>query len=361
MTEADSVASQTEGDFGKPTDGFAVRKTSLEPDDLELGVAETPVDRFFVCNAGAAARVDPQRWVLRVDGDAAGRSLSLRLGDLHELPWVEVDSWLECAGNGRRLYEYVAGHPRPISARDTHWLTGAMGMARWGGVRLCDVLALASPTSSLAWVSPAGLDTENEDDEPVRMCLPAAKALDPDTVVALEMNGAPLMAAHGAPARLVVPGWIGAYSVKWLDRLELSTAWVPSFRADTYYRLRDPDGTDRGPATAHPVKSTLALDWVAELPAGPSTITGYARSGAAPISAVEWSLDDEPWRTARLEPLDGRWAWTPFSFTVELTPGAHQIRTRASDESGAMQPDTMAYHPSTILWNAVTPHPVTVR
>ena len=361
MTGADPVATQVEGDYGKPIDGFEPRKTSLEPSDLALGGARTPVDRFFVCNAGAAARVDHDRWRLRVDGDAAERPVVLGLGDLRELPWVEVDSWLECAGNGRRLYEYIGGHPRPVSARDTHWLSGAMGMARWGGVRLRDVLALASPVPSLAWVSPAGLDIENEDDEPVRMCLPADKALDPDTLVAFEMNGAPLVAAHGAPARLVVPGWIGAYSVKWLDRLELSTTWVRSFRADTYYRLRDPDGTDRGPATAHPVKSTIALDWDAELSAGPTAVPGYARSGTAPIRTVEWSVDDGPWRLADLERLDGRWTWTPFSFTADLSPGPHQIRTRATDEHGSVQPDTMAYHPNTILWNAVTPHPVVVR
>jgi DMSO/TMAO reductase YedYZ molybdopterin-dependent catalytic subunit len=360
MRESDP-ATQTPGDFGKPTEGFAHLKTSLEPIGLDLGTTQTPVDRFFVCNAGAAARVDADRWSLRIDGDAATHSVTLTLADLQALPRVEVDAWLECAGNGRKLYEYIGGHPRPTSALDTHWMTGAMGMARWGGVRLADVVASAFPTAELAWVSPAGLDVENEDGDIVRMCLPASKALDPDTIVATEMNGQPLLTAHGAPARLIVPGWIGAYSVKWIDRIELSTSWVPSFRADVYYRRRDPDGTDRGPATAHPVKSTLALDWNAELAVGPATLHGYARSGAAPIRSVEWSFDDGPWASAVLEPVVGRWAWTPFRFDVELEPGEHRIRTRATDGTGAAQPAAMPYHPNTILWNAITPHPVVVR
>ena len=360
MTDRAPVAHQVEGDFGKSVEGFDVRKTSLEPTSADLGTARTPVDRFFVCNAGAAARVDAGAWRLRIDGDAAGAPVLLTFEQIAELPFVEVDAWLECAGNGRRLYEHVGGHARPASAQDTHWMTGAMGMATWGGVRLADVIALAQPVDDLAWVSPAGLDVDNEDGEAVRMCLPAAKALDADTLLAVEMNGSPLSAAHGAPARLLVPGWIGAYSVKWIDRIELSTSWIPSFRADVYYRHRDPDGTDRGPATVHPVKSTLALAWEAEIPPGLTTLTGYARSGAAPITRVEWSLDDGPWERAELHPLTGRWAWTPFSLAVELGPGAHQIRTRATDATGATQPDTTPYHPNTMLWNAITPHPLVV-
>ncbi|MEM9522146.1 MAG: molybdopterin-dependent oxidoreductase [Actinomycetota bacterium] len=352
------VATQTAGDFGKPIDGLQTRKTSLEPDGLDLGVEQTPVERFFVCNAGPAARVDVDRWSLRLNGAGAAAPATLGVDDLRALPWVEVDAWLECAGNGRRLFEYVGGFPRPVSALDTHWMTGAMGMARWGGVRLADVVDLVAPSRDLAWVSPSGLDVDNEDGDIVRMCLPVDKARDPDTIIALEMNGEPLTVAHGAPARLVVPGWIGAYSVKWLDCIELATEWVPSFRADTYYRLREPDGTDRGPATAHPVKSTLALAWDGQVPAGTIALRGYARSGAAPIDSVAWSLDDGPWQQAALHRLDGRWAWTPFEFAATLTPGHHTIRTCATDETGASQPETMRYHPNTILWNAITAHPV---
>ena len=277
---------------------------------------------------------------------------------MRALPQHDLHAWLECAGNGRRLFEFVDGHVPSKLEADTQWTLGAMGMASWRGPRLADVLALAGVTKAAAWVSPQGLDHENAEGEPPRMCMPLAKALDPDTIVALEMNGAPLATAHGAPARLIVPGWIGAYSMKWVERIDVEAEWVPSWRNDVYYRMRQPDGTDLGPATAHPVKSTIALEWGETVPAGAVDVLGYARSGAGPITSVEWSLDGGGWQPAELVELPGRWSWTPFRLRVELSPGEHTIRTRATDASGAVQPETVPYNPSTILWNAITPHPL---
>jgi len=355
------TVTQTPGDHGKPTEGFIGLKTSLEPDQLDLGTAQTPVDRFFVCSAGASAAVDTDEWRLTIDGDAVAAPVTLGLDDLRDLEPVELDAWIECAGNGRRLYELIGGHERSTHATDTQWTLGAMGQARWGGVRLRDVLALADLADDIAYVGPTGLDVDNEDGEPVRMCLPVDKAMHPDTLVVLTMNGEPLTRAHGAPARLLVPGWVGAYSVKWLGTLTCSAAWLPSWRADVYYRRREPDGTDLGPATTHPVKSSLALDWDAELPAGRTTVQGYARCSSATIESVEWSLDDGPWQPAEMVGEGDPWQWRPFRFSVELEPGSHVLRTRAFAADGSSQPETMAYHPNTILWNAVTPHPVRAR
>lgn len=347
------------GGFGKPADGFRVHKRSLEPTTMALGVDATPLDRFFVCNVDDAVDVEPSSWTLTIGGDAAARLVTLSLADLQALPQHEVDAWLECAGNGRRLFEFVDGHVPSTLEADTQWTLGAMGMASWRGPRLADVLALAEPVAAeAAWVSPRGLDHDNVEGEPPRMCMPLAKAVDPDTLIALEMNGAPLPVAHGAPARLLVPGWIGAYSMKWLERIDITADWVPSWRGDVYYRRREADGSDLGPATSHPVKSTMALEWGETVPVGDVELLGYARSGAGAIVAVEWSLDGGPWHAAELVELPGRWAWTPFRMRAELAPGEHIIRTRATDASGATQPETVPYNPSTILWNAVTPHPV---
>lgn len=348
----------TRSGFGKPVAGFRVHKRSLEPTTMALGVDTTPIERFFVCSVGDAVAVDAGEWSLTIGGDAAERSVTLSLDDLRALPQHEVAAWLECAGNGRRLFEFVDGHVSSKLEADTQWTLGAMGMASWRGPRLADVVARAEPDDQARWVSPQGLDHDNVEGEPPRMCLPLDKALDPDTLIALEMNGAPLTVAHGAPARLVVPGWIGAYSMKWIEHIDVTAEWVPSWRGDVYYRLRDPDGTDRGPATVHPVKSSLALEWGESVPAGRVDLLGYARSGAGPITHVDWSLDDGPWRRAELIDSTGRWAWTPFRVPVDLESGEHRIRTRATDSTGATQPDTMPYNPSTILWNAVTPHPV---
>ena len=121
---------------------------------------------------------------------------------------------------------------------------------------------------------------------------------------------------------------VGAYSVKWLERIDVSAQWVPSWRADEYYVHRDIDGQAVGPVTAHPVKSQLALPWPAPLPPGRHTLKGYARSGHAPVEQVEWRLDDGDWAEVRLRPLDlGRWAWTPFEIDIDLGPGEHTIRT----------------------------------
>ena len=346
--------------YGKNDDGFRVHKRSLEPNTMALGTDRTPIDRFFVCNVDAAPSIAPDEWELTIGGDAVEGVVTVGLDQLTALPQHEVESWLECAGNGRRLFELVDGHVPSGAEADTQWTLGAMGMASWRGPRLADVLALAGVRPSARWVSPEGLDIDNVEGEAPRMCLPLDKAVDDDTLLALEMNGAPLVAAHGAPARLLVPGWIGAFSMKWVSRIDVSAEWVPSWRADVYYRLWSSEGVDLGAATVHPVKSSLALEWGARCRPGPQNVRGYARSGVAPVTAVEWSLDGGEWQPARLSPIPGRWTWTPFDFDVDLAPGEHRIRTRASDASGATQPDTMPFNASTILWNAVTPHLVRV-
>lgn len=345
--------------YGKSSTGFKSLGTSLEPDHMDLGTNRTPVESFFVCS-GAPAPL-PSDWSLTLDGDAAGEVRTLTLADLEALPQQSVDSWLECAGNGRAMYELVGGYPRPEEANDTAWTLGSMGMATWTGPRLSDVINLARPTGDLAWIGPTGMDVENLEGEPVRMSLPATKALHPDTLVALGMNDEPLVPAHGAPARLLVPGWIGAYSVKWIDRLELSTTWVSSYRSDEYYVRRTADGTKLGPATTHPLKSTVALPFGATIAAGQTETLGYARGGDGPIVAVEFSVDDGDWMPCTLLPLASPWAWTPFRFEWTAEPGERQVRTRAVTASGETQPDTVPYNPHTILWNAVTPHRVLVR
>ena len=344
--------------YGKPDEGFRRLGTSLEPLAVDLGRRRTPLDRFFVCSAGDAPRIDPTTWRLRVDGEAASTPVELSVDALRALEQVTVDAWLECAGNGRRLFEVVGNLDISTEHTNTPWFLGAIGLATWTGPRLSSVLELAAPASAAAYVGPVGLDHDNSEGEPVRMSLPLEKALHPDTIVALTMNGADLLPAHGAPARLLVPGWVGAYSVKWLERLELSSAWVDSYRSNEYYVLRDDSGNVTGPATAHPPKSQLCLEWEAPLPSGRVELHGYSRSGLAPVAAVEWALDDGPWRSAELLEDLGRWAWRPFRFAVDLPPGRHVIHTRARDGAGNAQPSQQAPHRDGVLWNAVIPHPV---
>lgn len=346
--------------YGKSTEGMRRLATSLEPTDMALGVDQTPVDRFFVCSASDAPRIESDNWRLTITGDACTTSRTIDWSELAALPQRTVAAWLECAGNGRAMYELEGGFDPPSAVEDTAWTLGAMGMATWHGVSLRDVLALAGVAEDAQWIGIQGGDVDNLEGEPAAMCLPLDKALDPDTLVATSMNGEPLLRAHGHPARLLVPGWVGAYSVKWLARIEVSSTWVSSWRADEYYRLRSADGIDRGPATAHPIKSCLALDWPATLPAGVQSILGYARSGHGEVARVEVSIDHGPWFDAPIVHRQGRWGWMPFEFEWDAPRGDHSIRTRAWDGNGRTQPDTMQYCPNTILWNGVTSHPVEV-
>lgn len=339
-------------------DRFVERGTSLEPAAAYLGTNQTPLADFFVCTVGEPAQPDPRTWRLSIEGDAVREPLHLSMSDLADLPQREVDAWLECAGNGRSLFELT--DERTLRSNETPWKLGAMGMASWRGPSLAAVLELAGVFEHAAWVSPAGLDHPNPEREPVRMCLPLHKALHPDTLVVLEMNGAQLEPMHGFPARLLVPGWVGAYSVKWLERIDVSSEWIPSWRADSYYRLRTPDGQDLGPAMAHPVKSSLALPWDTQLEAGNHQVVGYARASGVPIDRVEWKVDGGTWLEAELFGPNGAWTWSPFRFTWEASPGRHVLRTRATDTDGNTQPDEMPYHPDGILWCGVIPHPVTV-
>lgn len=360
MTVDETNSAEQRWDHGKHTDGFRVIGRSLEPVTVPAATSATPVDAFFVCNAGNAGDVSPVGWSVRVRG-AVERSLDLNMVDLQAFPQHELTAWLECAGNGRRLFSEAAGYEMLDENMQTPWLLNGMGLATWSGPRVRDVLNHAGVLDSAKWMSPCGLDVDNAENEPPRMCLPIDKALHEDTIIALTMNGKPLTRAHGAPARLLVPGWVGAYSMKWLGELTVSTDWISSWRSDEYYVHRGLDGTATGPLTAHPVKSNLTLDFPARLSAGRHRLEGFARSGDAPIVDVQWRIDGGAWKTAECGAAAGSWAWTPFAFDVDLPQGEHVIETRATNAAGASQPEVQPPHPNGVLWHAITPHPVSVE
>lgn len=349
-------------DYGKPAAGFTLLGTSMESANPDLGADETPIDRFFVCTASDAPMIDRDSWRLTITGDAVAHPVELSWDDLMALPQVEQVAWIECAGNGRTMFTLIdglaVGDPNAVN---TGWSLQAMGVARWRGPTLAAVLQAAELTDAAAWVSPCGLDVDNGEGEPARMCLPLDKALDPTTILAVEMNGEPLPRAHGSPVRLLVPGWVGAYSVKWLGELTVSTEWVPSWRADEYYVHRTPDGVKTGTITSHPVKSSLALPFPAVLDAGRHELFGYARSGQGAITSVDWRLDDGDWAPAELDQSTGPLGWTVFRFQVDLGAGDRIVRTRATDGSGAVQPERQPFHPSGVLWQTIIPHQIVAR
>ena len=182
--------------------------------------------------------------------------------------------------------------------------------------------------------------------------IPLTKALRPEVLLAWAMNGEPLTPLHGAPLRAVVPGYIGARSVKWLDRIELSaTPWAGYFQHVAYRLLREDEepGPGRGLALGLVALNAeiLAPRDGATVASGPIEIRGYAFAGGErSVARVDVSLDEGPWRSAELLDDLGAWAWRHWRLRTALGPGAHTIAARAWDSSAATQPESAA-----ALWN----------
>jgi DMSO/TMAO reductase YedYZ molybdopterin-dependent catalytic subunit len=316
----------------------------------------TPVERFFVRNNSATPRIDPATWKLEIGGPGAEREVALDLDDLARLPRRDVVCALECAGNGRR-------HLRVLFDEDpegANWGLGGIGVARWTGVSLGDVLATAGRTTVVD-VLPIGLDELR-----VRRPLPLDKALDPDVLVATHMNGIPLPPDHGFPARLIVPGWVGAASIKWLGRLELHSAPVFTPWNTTSYVLTGPSYAPEGEAPGmiardQVVKSAVQLPRPTRLRTGRHTIKGRAWSAQGAIEAVHWSFDGTgPWEAARLSPPNIPRAWVRWELEWDAEPGRHELLIRATDDAGNTQPCTAPWNDKGYLYGAIVPHPITV-
>ena len=310
----------------------------------------TATDAFYVRSHGAVPESDPSRWRLRVDG-AVERQLSLSLETLHEaFRERHVTATLQCAGNRRAGLIAIREIPG-----EAPWGAGATGTATWSGVALADVLELAGPTPEAAHVGFEGADMCSEA-KPAQLfggSIPLDKAVRPEVLLAWAMNGEPLPAVHGAPLRVVVPGYIGARSVKWLERIELRAQPWPGYFQHVVYRLVASDETP-GPGVGMPL-GLIALNSAvlspvdgATVPAGPVTVRGYAFAGGdRHVARIDVSTDGgSGWSRAQLLDDLGRWAWRHWEITLALKPGEHEILVRAWDSSAATQPEDEA-----TLWN----------
>jgi sulfite oxidase len=325
-----------------------------EPFNAETGLAAldegplTATDAFYVRGHGAVPEVDPAAWRLRVDG-LVERELDLSLTTLREAFRERTEiATLQCAGNRRAGLMAIRDIPG-----EAPWGPGATGTATWTGVALADVLALAGPHDEGAHVGFVGADHCTEAAEPFAGSIPLDKACRPEVLLAWAMNGEPLPPVHGAPVRVVVPGYIGARSVKWLERIEVrATPWEGYFQ-HVVYRLLPEDGTP-GPGAGMPL-GLVALNADVLSPAdgetvaaGPLEVRGYAFAGGERhVARVDVSLDGGAhWRQAELLDDRGRWAWRHWRITVDLPPGEHEIVVRAWDSSAATQPED-----ESALWN----------
>jgi DMSO/TMAO reductase YedYZ molybdopterin-dependent catalytic subunit len=303
--------------------------------------AETPLDRldggivpaadFFVRSHFAVPEIDRRSWRCTVGGSVVDFEA------LSALPRRRVVVTLECAGNGRTLLRpEVQGAP---------WRLGAAGTAEFEGVALSEVLDRAGIDGAREILFRGADEGQVADGRTLAFerSLPIEVARDPDVLLAWGMNGAPLAREHGAPVRLLVPGWYGVASVKWLVEVRpLPTPYRGYFQGESYvYRgsTAFPDGT---PVTAIRVRSIISSpEDGARVAAGEIEVRGSAWSGSGPIARVEVSANaGETWTEAALKPTAAPHAATGWTAAVRVAgPGDVEIRARATDQAGNTQPD----------------------
>jgi sulfite oxidase len=327
-----------------------------EPFNAETGLAAlaegplTATEAFYVRGHGAVPELDPAAWRLHVHG-LVERELDLSLATLREaFRERTVTATLQCAGNRRAGLKAIRDIPG-----EAPWGPGATGTATWSGVALADVLALAGPKPGAEHAGFCGADVCPEAKPTQRFggSIPLAKACRPEVLLAWAMNGEPLPPVHGAPVRVVVPGYIGARSVKWLERIEVRAAPWDGYFQHVVYRLLPEDGRP-GPGAGMPLglvalnADVLAPADGATVAAGPVEVRGYAFAGGERhVARVDVSLDGGAgWAQAELLEDLGPWAWRHWRITVDLAPGEHEIVVRAWDSSAATQPEDEA-----ALWN----------
>ncbi len=298
----------------------------------------TPNPWFFVRNHFDVPEVDVNAWRLRVHG-CVERELELNWEELGQLPERTVFTTVECAGNGRSFLQPLV--------HGVQWGAGAVGHAEWTGVPLKYVLQKARLLPEALEVVFEGADRGTEADHPEPMhfarSLPVEKALGPDTLLAVRMNGETLTPNHGYPVRLLVPGWYGVASVKWLTRIEVIDHTFNGYYQTVKYTVerQKPGGMATVPVQAIPVKSEVLRPRAGEvLGLGTNRLFGLAWAGEEAVQRVEVSLDDgRSWSDAELIGPRAAYSWAMWEYLWEVAePGPYTILARAISTSGRVQP-----------------------
>ncbi len=325
----------------------------------------TPIEEHFVCHRNPIPDGETESWTISFTGDVEGE---LSLTDIiEELPTVAVAHTMECAGNGRGQHD-----PETASVQ---WGCEAVGTAFWTGTPVSSVLRAAGLGMEEAddrWLTAIGDDSLDED--VFARSVPLSKALD-DCLLAHGMNGQPLPAEHGYPVRLVVPGWYGVNSVKWLSELRVMDSMVTEGSLDRTgtharwqqddYRIH-PEGVTpkhadavetadtwaqlESSAVEHPYTFDENVMSLIGRPTGEEPIShrdgievrGVAWAGDDEIEGVEVSTDGgDSWHEAELFGPAYAGAWRLFRSEWDANPGSHTLLSRASDDRGRVQPATI--------------------
>jgi sulfane dehydrogenase subunit SoxC len=323
----------------------------------------TPIGLHYLLTHYDIPQVDAASWRLEVDG-LVGRPLSLALDELRARPATELAVTMECAGNGRAYVEpHVVSQP---------WLLEAVGTARWRGVAVAALLDEAGVLERGTNALFTGLDrgVEGGEEQAYARSMSVEELRDGEALLAYEVNGEPLPPQHGYPLRLVVPGWYGMTSVKWLSRITLLDTPFEGYQMSHSYRLRQEEDEPGEPVTRIAPRSLMVPPGIPEfltrervVDAGPCEIHGRAWSGEAEIAGVEVSTDGgTSWADAELDDAAlGRWAWRSWRFSWDASPGEYDLCSRARDAAGNEQPLAAPWNLGGYKNNAVQRVTVSVR
>ncbi|MEO5703525.1 MAG: sulfite oxidase [Candidatus Limnocylindrales bacterium] len=365
-TPSDELDAAWPGPARTPTDGpltfeelqLAGRNRGMPLEALRYDV--TPTGLHYLLVHFDIPAVDPEAWRLRIDG-LVDRPLELSLADLRARPRRTIPVTLECAGNGRAQLQ-----PRPLS---NPWLLEAIGTAEWGGTPLAPLLEEAGLRADARELVFTGADRGFQGglEQDYQRSLGIADAQRQEVLLVDEMNGAPLQPQHGFPLRLLVPGWYGMASVKWLSRIEAVAEPFDGYQQTHTYLIKT-DADDPGsPVSRIRVRALMSPPGIPDfftrrrlVDAGQVRIQGRAWGGATPIRKVEVSVDGS-WTDAALDPPIGEWAWRGWSFDWAATPGEHEIACRATDAAGETQPLEAHWNYQGMGNNGVQKVRVTVR
>jgi DMSO/TMAO reductase YedYZ molybdopterin-dependent catalytic subunit len=324
-----------------------------------VGGVVMPNARFYMRNNFRLPNLDASAYRLAIGG-LVDRALSFSVRDLQNMRSKTQVVTLECAGNGRALFD------RPTEGEK--WGLGAVSTAEWTGVPLVEVFDRAGVQSHAREVVFRGADGGELEDTPgctsFERSLGVADARQGGVLLAYAMNGEPLPLQHGYPLRVIVPDWYAVASVKWLTEIELvDRPFSGHYQTDKYqYEWQREGQIVREPVTLQRVRALITEPSAhQELPRGEFAVRGVAWSGAAPIARVEVSVNGERWQDARLigERQRHRWQWWELLTRVH-DPGPLTVRARATDLSGRTQPDTAEWNRMGYGNNAIQQVPIRI-
>ena len=314
----------------------------------------TPTKSFFVRShfgPPAPELLTESNWTLRIGG-MVDRPKSFSLADLRRMNPMTLTAVMQCSGNGRTFYE-----PKVPGVQ---WARGAVGNAEWTGVRLRDLLEQVGVRGDAQHVQFQGADRPITSSVPLFVrSIPLKKAIHPDTLLAYQMNGDPLPLLHGAPLRVITPGWMAESCIKWLTEITVQAAEATGYYMQTAYRTPAGPGASGDRDVMLPVEAMVVKSLITspengdEVQQGAVPVQGVAWSGEARIRKVDVSVDaGATWEPARLIGDDRPYAWRQWQFDWKpRQDGICKVLSRATDEQGAVQPVVSPWNPGGFLWN----------